>query len=524
MAESPKTVSVTLRLCGGPCVFVDAQRASHAVSSLLFGDQIEWLKSGTWIWDRPISATCLDPRLDGGAPRFELMSEFTQLGLTLLRYPGGIPSDFFHWAEAVGPTTQRRPQIDPWASTAPLLVRECPVFGPDEFVEVAMALGADIMITANAGMGRAQEAADWLSYYQAQGVSVDLWEIGNEVYIPGNPPGDPNGEPYALAAVYMTAEEYAQAFDAFAAALRAVNPLVKVGMVGFEDTEGVWNPVVLQNVREPVDFLAVHIAYAPAACYDNTPTDEVFRALMAAPVLVRWKLDMVEGQVAQYATGESADLELAVTEHASLFLLCGVNDLEQVERNKTLGSALFSALSYNLFIADPKITMANHMNMSHPLFQAAITTSTVDGYSNPVRSAFFYVFRLYAETADGIYVPAHVFNAPTFATTGYGIVPPLSGVPTLDSIAVLAPDSERLWAFVVNRDLTQDVVARVGVDGFAPQGISSVTAEVLNGTSYSAVNSQADPTAVTLTSRPLTPSRDFDFLFPAHSLVRLTFQ
>jgi alpha-N-arabinofuranosidase len=505
--------------CSGICIVVDASQPKHVISPLLFGDQIEWLQSGTYLYDRPASASC-DPSLEGAAPRPSLLSPLAGLGVTLLRYPGGTVSDFFHWAQAVGPVSQRTPQIDPWDSDYLSPVTQCPLFGPDEAAQTAGALHAGLLVTANAGSGTPQEAADWLSYYEARGAYA-YWEVGNEIYIPG----DANGEPYSFGAVHESSTAYAAQFDAYASALRARDPAAKVGAVGNDDFAG-WDQTVLSNATQKIDFFSVHFAYAPAWCTDPAASQEKqFKALMAAPVVVRYDLDQLESTIGHYARPASAGMTVAVDEHAGLFGACPgdgqAQQLEELRRDKSLGAALYSAMDLNLFLADPRIGIANHFNLASPFFQAALNTEMTDGWSNPVVSAWGKIFPLYARAIPGgRFLASNVVGSPTFSTEAYGITPALAGVPSIDSVSVL--NGSVLTIFVVNRDLTQTITARVVAGNFAPA--SSVTADQVTGATYDAVNTPQVPDAVTLTTRSLSVSKDFSYPFPPHSLTRLTFR
>ena len=115
------------------------------------------------------------------------------IGISALRYPGGIPSDTFNWQNAIGSQNTRvndvvYQQQDVFLPTT---------FGPDEFAQFAQDVGAAGDITVNFGTGTAQQAADWVQYMTASSVSnhwgklraknghpapynIPYWEVGNE--------------------------------------------------------------------------------------------------------------------------------------------------------------------------------------------------------------------------------------------------------------------------------------------------------------------------------------------------------
>src|SRR5258708_5387321 len=121
-----------------------------------------------------------------------------------LRFPGGSISDTYHWQSGKSGTTT-------WATTF------------DAFASVAVPLGAQVFVTVNYGSGTAQEAADWVTYSNVtKPYGFKYWEIGNECY--GSWENDTHGQqwdPYT----------YALQVKDYAAAMKAVDPTIKIGVV-----------------------------------------------------------------------------------------------------------------------------------------------------------------------------------------------------------------------------------------------------------------------------------------------------
>jgi len=328
-----------------------------------------------------------------------------------------------------------------------------------------------------------------------------------------------------------TPAEYAAIFDAYAKALRAVDPSVHVGAIGchphlpfdlckYDD----WNQVLLSTVNEKIDFLAIHDAYAPAEIGLEPDEAKVFRAMLGAPEGVRANLDAVEADVDAYAKPESKGLTLAVTEHASYFIPNGADPsatfIATLQRNWTIASAVYSASIYRLLMSDPRITIANHLPLNGP-WECPVTEDLSDGVSHPFRTAFFHAFRSLVDGAGGTYVDSTVNGSPTFDSVDYGIAAGVKGAPVLLSIAVRDASGGKLYVWIVNRDLAADVSARVVVRGHALP--STLTADVIDGPAVDSMNTSDAPTTITPKTQTLAPTNDVRFTFPAHSLVRLTF-
>ncbi len=157
----------------------------------LFGVNHRYPYDGFGMWD---------PSIDNVYPRFE--HRFSAAGFTAMRFPGGSVANTYHWKRAIGPLSQRGFNVH--GHTGEPLANG---FGPDEFGSFVSTQGLQAMMLANFATGTAQEAADWVEYMNAPvgtnpngGVAwasvraanghpepyhVQNWEIGNELYEPG---------------------------------------------------------------------------------------------------------------------------------------------------------------------------------------------------------------------------------------------------------------------------------------------------------------------------------------------------
>lgn len=488
-------------------VIVDISVPGHVISPDLFGAHIEWMDNARGLWDP-----------DNTRVYPALLSEIIPLEFSVIRYPGGIPSDFFHWDEAVGPVESRIQQIAPFESTFSSVIRKVPYFGPDEFADFCSTLNARMMITVNAGSGTVQEAVDWMQHYKDRGLEVKYCEVGNELYL--------NGTQYIFAEVYKTSAEYAAFFNGCAPGVRAVYPSMQVGIVGMADGYGTWLRDTLQLITEPIDFLAVHNCYAPWPQSYETDEEKVFKAMMTAPEDFRANFVIVESTVNTYAPVQSRDMFLAITEHSAVFAPADpdpATHIPELDRNKTLGSALFSALTFNLLMSLERVKVANHINIHSPIWQAPVTTD-IDGHSNPVRSALHHVFTLYADAKGSSFLSCEIEQSPTVSSQAYGNISARTDVPALSSAAALSPGGETLRIFVVNRDLEQDIRASIRLQGLAGKTVSSVTAETLNAAHYTSINTSSAPNEASISTQSLNVRAQFNHDFPAHSLTRFTVQ
>ena len=465
-----------------PCGLADFSAGLHTISPEIFGDGMEWQQFGQNVLAP--GATLSDP----GVVRSDVQTALKGVGLTLLRYPGGTLADMFHWAGAVGPISGRQAQLVMDLDAGGHPKTDFPYFGPDEFASYAAALGTEILLTVNIGTGTAQEAAGWITHWEAIGIRPKYVEIGNEMYLPGPGGSFPT----------MTPLTYAGKFDAYAQAIHAVDPTLKLGVIGTMETSfwcaptcstHPWNEQVLSTITQKADFLAVHNHYAPGT---DQGTQAVFESMLSHAKFARFDNFLLEQDVDYWAKPVNQGLPLAITEHASFFLSSGTDFnavITMLSRNQTLAAALFSALSYQGFVQDSRMLLTNHINPLHFLWQAPITLAMPDwatwpqNYNpNPILSAFGQVFKAYRELAAQTYVAAPLVRVPTIATAASGLTPAVPDAPLLDAVAAKGAGGKG-WFLLVNRSLTTDYSTSIVLKNL-PAGATILEIDELTSAGY----------------------------------------
>ncbi len=224
------------------------------VSPYLFGGLTEHFGYGIYggLWD-----------VAAGAPHPGVLDLVRRQAPTMLRYPGGCFSDWYHWRDGVGPV-EDRPFHDRqfWTdfvfagAFGPDEARlhgppEPNLFGTDEFLRYCLDIDAEPLLIANFGTGTPEEAAEWVAYCNRDRLAprtVRWWGVGNETY-------------GAWELGHCSGAEYGKRFADFAVAMRAVDPDIKLVAVGCIDDEGQhpnWNADVIAAAGEHIDALSVH--------------------------------------------------------------------------------------------------------------------------------------------------------------------------------------------------------------------------------------------------------------------------
>ncbi len=283
-------------------IVVHVDRLGTRIRRTLFGANICW----------PMYTNNLDQETQGAADFLALAPLARQLGLAMLRYPGGLWSDAHRWKRGIGPAAKRQGGSPNGTGTG-----QIPLIGTDELLRFCEAAGMQAVITVNYGLCQTEspeaawrEAADWVEYCNAPAdgsnraggtdwaavrarnghrkpYGVRYWEIGNEIYI-GERPGRRWG--------HTDVATYARRCVGFARAMKAVDPTIKVGAVaharaGFVSPNDTvvgstkpWNRTVLEIAGPHVDFLIPHLyAGGPGGLAGRLATNGVLQGAYDAP-------------------------------------------------------------------------------------------------------------------------------------------------------------------------------------------------------------------------------------------------
>ncbi len=186
-----------------------------------------------------------------------------ELGVTLVRYPGGNFVSNYVWEDGVGPVDQRRPSLDlAWRTVEPNVV------GTDEFLGWCERTGVEPMMAVNLGTRGAAEAAALVEYCNAPAGTrwadlraangrrepwgVRVWCLGNEM-----------DGPWQIG--HTSAEEYARRAAQAAYAMRQVDPGIELVVSGSSGmampTFGAWERTVLAETFDLVEHISMHAYY-----------------------------------------------------------------------------------------------------------------------------------------------------------------------------------------------------------------------------------------------------------------------
>lgn len=182
-----------------------------------------------------IGAVSLMPADNIDGYRADLIALYKQIGVTLIRWPGGNFTSGYDWRDGIGDADKRPPRYDfAWGAL------ESNDMGIDDYMKLVKILGLDPYICVNDGFGDAFSAAQEVEYVNgaadtpmgklraANGhpapYNVKWWNVGNEMY--GS---------WQLG--HMSLEQYEIKQNSFVEAMRKVDPNIMVVASGADPAE-----------------------------------------------------------------------------------------------------------------------------------------------------------------------------------------------------------------------------------------------------------------------------------------------
>ena len=203
------------------------------------------------------------PTADDMGFRRDVMDIVREVGVPIVRYPGGNFVSGYNWRDGVGPKEKRPRRLElAWRSL------ETNEVGTDEFCEWARRVGTEVNMAVNLGTAGIDEARSLVEYCNHPGGSlysdmriangyrephkIKTWCLGNEM-----------DGPWQMG--HKTADEYGRLATETAVAMKWVDPTIELVACGSSNrkmpTFGQWEATVLDHVYQYVDYISLHQYY-----------------------------------------------------------------------------------------------------------------------------------------------------------------------------------------------------------------------------------------------------------------------
>ena len=203
------------------------------------------------------------PWADEDGFRTDVIKLVQELGVSIVRYPGGNFLSGYDWKDGIGKKEDRPVRLDlAWHSI------ETNQFGLDEYIKWSKKTGVAPMMAVNLGTGTMKDALEILEYTNVDSPSkfsqmrvkngtkdpygIKVWCLGNEM-----------DGPWQLGA--KNATDYAKAAGDTARGMRQIDPNLELVLCGSSNrkmpTYGAWEEEVLEADYELVDHISLHTYY-----------------------------------------------------------------------------------------------------------------------------------------------------------------------------------------------------------------------------------------------------------------------
>jgi alpha-N-arabinofuranosidase len=401
------------------------------------------------------------PTADADGFRQDVLALTRELGVSLVRYPGGNFVSGYRWEDGIGPVADRPVRRDlAWHSL------ETNEVGVDEFMRWAGKAGVEVMYAMNLGTRGVQEALDVHEYLnhperthlselrRANGApkpyGVSMFCLGNELDGPWQ-------------TGHKTAREYGRLAAETARALKFAEPSLELVACGSSSssmpTFAAWEAEVLELTYENVEYISAHAYYFPvdgdlgSFLASAVDMDHFVNSVVATADSVgarlksskRLKVSFDEWNVWYQNVFEATRSEITEWQVAPRV----IEDCYNVADAVVVGNLLISLLRHS-----DRVTAACQAQLVNVI--APIRTEA----GGPAwRQTIFHPFAITSRLAKGNVLRVET-RCPTYETKRFG------AVPVLDAVATHDEESGEVTVFVVNRDQSESASLTVPLAAF----------------------------------------------------------
>jgi alpha-N-arabinofuranosidase len=464
-------------------MFVDREFVKAPIDDRLFGSFIEHLGRAVYggIYEPG------HPTADADGFRGDVLDLVRELGVPIVRYPGGNFVSAFRWEDGVGPVGSRPRRLDlAWRSVEPNSV------GLNEFARWAKKAGTEVMVALNLGTRGIDAARNLVEYCNHPGGSAwsdlrrqhgavephgfKVWCLGNEM-----------DGPWQVG--HKSADEYGRLASEVGKALKLFDPSLELVACGSSNsrmpTFPQWEATVLEHCYDTVDYLSLHNYFKnldddlATFLAESLDMERFIRTVVGTVDFVKAKkrsrrtvnLSFDEWNV--WFHSRAADEQVAPWTVGPPLL----EDVYTFEDALVVGCCLITLMRN----AD-RVKMACLAQLVNTI--APIMTEN----GGPAwRQTIFYPFLHASRFGRGevLETPA---RSPRYSNATYG------DVPMLETVATVGGEAREVTIFAVNRSLNEELLLEGRISGFGRVGL--VEHVVLTHKDPKAVNTRRNPSAV----------------------------
>ncbi len=325
--------------------------------------------------------------------RIDVVNALKDMGIPVLRWPGGCFADEYHWKDGIGDKANRKKMINThWGG-----VVEDNSFGTHEYFELCRQLGCDTYINGNVGSGSVKEMNEWVEYMTFDGVSpmaelrkqngrekpwkINYFGVGNESWGCGG-----NMDPEYYGCLYKRYNTYVRDYNS--------NNKIKRIACGPNVDDYHWTREVMDKVKHHAQGISLHYYTIPGDTWEHKgsatefDTKEYYKTLAKAYRIE----ELINNHIAvMNSVNPQQWVNLVVDEWGTWYdVEPGTNPGFLYQQN-TMRDAMVAALTLNIFNKhSDRIMMANIAQTVNVLQSMILTDS-----EKMVLTPTYYVFKMF---------------------------------------------------------------------------------------------------------------------------------
>lgn len=398
--------------------------------------------------------------------RKDVVDALKEMGLPVLRWPGGCFADEYHWKDGIGPKESRKKMINThWGG-----VVEDNSFGTHEYFELCRQLGCDTYVNGNLGSGTVQEMSEWVEYMTFDGTSpmselrkangsekpwkLKYFGVGNESWGCGG-----NMMPHYYADEYRRYHVYVRDYD-------SNNRIYKIGC-GPNAFDFEWTDEVMHYAGNKMQGISLHYYTVPDDSWEHKGSatvftdDEYYTTIRKA-----YKMEELVRRHTEVMNRHDPEkrCDLIVDEWGTWFDVEEGTNPGFLYQQSTMRDALVAGLTLNIFNKHcDRVRMANIAQTVNVL-QSVILTDGDDMLLTPT----YHIFKMYKSHAENTLLGSYI-------TTDY--LEESKETPVLTESASVNSDGE-IVSTISNASLAERAEIKCQIADFT---VSSVVAEIVTG-------------------------------------------
>lgn len=338
--------------------------------------------------------------------RCDVVNALKDMGIPVLRWPGGCFADEYHWKDGIGPKQDRKKMINThWGG-----VVEDNSFGTHEYFELCRQLGCDSYVNGNVGSGTVAEMSEWVEYMTFDGVSpmaelrrkngqdkpwkVKYFGVGNESWGCGG-----NMDPEYYGCLYKRYNTYVRNYSG--------NDPIKRIACGPNGADYHWTKQVMDKVKHQAQGIALHYYTVPGDSWAEKgsatefDTKEYYKTIAKAyqmEELITNHLAMMD------SINPQRWVKLIIDEWGTWYdVEPGTNPGFLYQQN-TMRDAVVAALTLNIFNKHADRIMMANIAQTVNVLQSVILTDA----DKMVLTPTYYVFKMYKDHQNNTLVGSYL--------------------------------------------------------------------------------------------------------------------